>query len=164
MAITTPIYREALTEREEDAQRRLDFAAFAQQCFRELNPLTPLAMNWHVEIIAAKLAAVYRGEIRRLIVNKTYHIEKMEYIFHPAVLRRPIASLDGTRVECDRKRASAADERRLRCKPYRFARRNQAREAQLPCDGDHGISEEWRHARKSRRHGKSRLNSYDAAL
>jgi hypothetical protein len=69
MAITTSIYREALTEREEDAQRRLDFAAFAQQCFRELNPLTPLAMNWHVEIIAAKLAAVYRGEIRRLTVN-----------------------------------------------------------------------------------------------
>jgi len=123
VAIATPIHREALTEREEDAQRRLDFAAFAQQCFRELNPLTPLAMNWHVEIIAAKLAAVYRGEIRRLIVNKTYHIEKTEYIFHPAVLRRPVASLDGPRVECDRKRASAADERRLRSKSYRFARR-----------------------------------------
>ena len=62
-------FGEALTEREEDAQRRLDFAAFAQQCFRELNPLVPLAMNWHVEIIAAKLAAVYRGEIPRPIVN-----------------------------------------------------------------------------------------------
>jgi len=70
VAIATPIHREALTEREEDAQRRLDFAAFAQQCFRELNPLTPLAMNWHVEVMTAKLAAVYRGEIRRLIVNQ----------------------------------------------------------------------------------------------
>ena len=69
IAITAAIHREALTEREEDAQRRLDFAAFAQQCFRELNPLTPLAMNWHVEVMTAKLAAVYRGEIRRLIVN-----------------------------------------------------------------------------------------------
>src|SRR5271167_1392934 len=69
MAITAAIHREALTEREEDAQRRLDFAAFAQQCFRELNPLTPLAMNWHVEVMTAKLAAVYRGEIRRLIIN-----------------------------------------------------------------------------------------------
>lgn len=35
----------ALTRREEDAQLRLDFAAFAQRCFRELNPLTPFAMN-----------------------------------------------------------------------------------------------------------------------
>ena len=26
-------------------------------------------MNWHVEVITAKLAAVYRGEIRRLIIN-----------------------------------------------------------------------------------------------
>ena len=69
MPITTAVSREALTEREEDAQRRLDFAAFAQQCFRELNPLVPLAMNWHVEIMTAKLAAVYRGEIRRLIIN-----------------------------------------------------------------------------------------------
>src|SRR5271166_3452857 len=69
MAITAAIHREALSEREEDAQRRLDFAAFAQQCFRELNPLTPLAMNWHVEVMTAKLAAVYRGEIRRLIIN-----------------------------------------------------------------------------------------------
>ena len=33
---------EALTQREEDAQLRLDFAAFAQHCFRELNPLTRL--------------------------------------------------------------------------------------------------------------------------
>jgi hypothetical protein len=26
-------------------------------------------MNWHIEVIAAKLAAVYQGRIRRLIVN-----------------------------------------------------------------------------------------------
>jgi hypothetical protein len=26
-------------------------------------------MNWHVEVIAAKLAAVHQGKIRRLIVN-----------------------------------------------------------------------------------------------
>ena len=69
MSVIASISPAPLTEREEDAQRRLDFAAFAQQCFRELNPLTPLAMNWHVEVIAAKLAAVYRGEIPRLIIN-----------------------------------------------------------------------------------------------
>ena len=61
MPITAALYREALTEREEDAQLRLDFAAFAQRCFRELNPLVPLAMNWHFEIMPAKLAAVHAG-------------------------------------------------------------------------------------------------------
>jgi hypothetical protein len=66
MPLTASISPAPLTEREEDAQLRLDFAAFAQRCFREL---TPLAMNWHVEVIAAKLAAVYQGEIRRLIIN-----------------------------------------------------------------------------------------------
>ena len=48
------MYGEALTRREEDAQLRLDFAAFAQRCFRELNPLVAFAMNWHVEVIATK--------------------------------------------------------------------------------------------------------------
>ena len=108
---------------EYEALLRADFAGFAERCFHELNPRTDFATNWHVRIIAAKLAAVHQGQIRRLIINKTYHIEKTEYIFHPAVLRRPVASLDGPRVECDRKRASAADERRLRSKSYRFARR-----------------------------------------
>jgi predicted phage terminase large subunit-like protein len=69
MPLTASISPGPLTEREEDAQLRLDFAAFAQLCFRELNPLTALAMNWHVEVIAAKLAAVHQGRIRRLIVN-----------------------------------------------------------------------------------------------
>src|SRR5271169_2989997 len=69
MPITSLIGGAALTQREEDAQLRLDFAAFAQRCFRELNPLTALAMNWHVEVMTAKLAAVRAGQIRRLIVN-----------------------------------------------------------------------------------------------
>ena len=37
--------------------------------FRELNPRTPFAANWHFELIAAKLAAVREGHIRRLIVS-----------------------------------------------------------------------------------------------
>src|SRR5271169_1230548 len=69
MPITSLIGGAALTQREEDAQLRLDFAAFAQRCFRELNPLTAFAMNWHVEVMGAKLTAVYKGQIRRLIVN-----------------------------------------------------------------------------------------------
>jgi hypothetical protein len=48
---------------------RDDFASFAVRCFRELNPRTPFAGNWHVELIAAKLAAVHHGHIRRLIVS-----------------------------------------------------------------------------------------------
>jgi hypothetical protein len=48
---------------------RDDFASFAARAFRELNPRTPFLMNWHIELIAAKLAAVRAGEIRRLIVS-----------------------------------------------------------------------------------------------
>jgi hypothetical protein len=46
--VTASISATPLSQREEDAQLRLDFAAFAQCCFRELNPLTELGMNWHV--------------------------------------------------------------------------------------------------------------------
>jgi hypothetical protein len=47
---------------------RDDFASFAVWCFRELNPRARLAMNWHVEVMAGKLAAVRAGRIRRLMV------------------------------------------------------------------------------------------------
>ena len=43
--------------------------AFIQRCFRQLNPQTALAMNWHIDVIAAKLEACRRREIRRLIIN-----------------------------------------------------------------------------------------------
>jgi predicted phage terminase large subunit-like protein len=52
-----------------DTLLRLDFVSFAQLCFRELSPRTPFAMNWHIEIIAAKLMALRAGRIRRLIIN-----------------------------------------------------------------------------------------------
>ena len=35
----------------------------------ELNPQTAFAMNWHIDVIAAKLTAVRDGKIRRLIIN-----------------------------------------------------------------------------------------------
>ena len=54
--------------RECAALLRDDFASFAVWCFRELNPRAPLAMNWHVEVMAGKLAAVREGPIRRLMV------------------------------------------------------------------------------------------------
>jgi predicted phage terminase large subunit-like protein len=48
---------------------RQDFSSFAARCFHELNPQTEFAMNWHVQVIAAKLTAVRQGKIRRLIIN-----------------------------------------------------------------------------------------------
>src|ERR1700732_1380120 len=48
---------------------RLDLGYFAQHCFCELNPQAAFLPNWHIEVIAAKLAAVRAGKIRRLIIN-----------------------------------------------------------------------------------------------
>ena len=55
--------------REYDAILRLDLGYFAHHCFCELNPQTVFLPNWHIEVIAAKLAAVRAGKIRRLIIN-----------------------------------------------------------------------------------------------
>ena len=48
---------------------RQDFSAFAARCFYDLNPQTELALNWHIDVIAAKLTAVRQGKIKRLIIN-----------------------------------------------------------------------------------------------
>jgi predicted phage terminase large subunit-like protein len=60
---------ENLSRPEYDVMLRHDFASFAARCFGDLNPQAELVMNWHIEIIAAKLAAVRQGRIRRLIIN-----------------------------------------------------------------------------------------------
>jgi hypothetical protein len=60
---------EDLTPAEYDTVLRQDFATFAMRCFHELNPQAELAINWHIEIIAAKLSALRQGKIRRLIIN-----------------------------------------------------------------------------------------------
>src|SRR6201981_2441724 len=60
---------EALTPAAYDAVLRQDLATFAARAFYDLNPQAELAMGWHIQVIAAKLAAVRRGEIRRLIIN-----------------------------------------------------------------------------------------------
>ena len=44
-------------------------APFAARCFYDLKPQSELAMNWHVEIIAAKLTSVRHGKIPRLVIN-----------------------------------------------------------------------------------------------
>jgi predicted phage terminase large subunit-like protein len=48
---------------------RRDFTTFATRCFYDLNPQTEFAMNWHLEVIAAKLTAVRAGKVPRLIIN-----------------------------------------------------------------------------------------------
>src|ERR1700731_2525383 len=58
-----------LSPRELDVILRSDLGYFAERCFQDLNPQAELAMNWHLEVIAAKLAAVRAGRIRRLIIN-----------------------------------------------------------------------------------------------
>src|SRR5216683_1223663 len=52
-----------------EAILRSDLGYFAERCFYELNPQAAFLTNWHIEVIAAKLAAVREGKIRRLIIN-----------------------------------------------------------------------------------------------
>jgi predicted phage terminase large subunit-like protein len=60
---------ENLTPAEYEVLLRQDFVSFAARCFQDLNPQAELAMNWHLEVIAAKLTEVREGKIRRLIIN-----------------------------------------------------------------------------------------------
>src|SRR5260370_34131880 len=48
---------------------RTDFHTFIQRCFHQLNPRAELLLNWHLEVIAAKLEACRLGKIRRLVIN-----------------------------------------------------------------------------------------------
>src|SRR5215472_2345116 len=57
------------TPTEYKAVLRQDFVTFAARGFGYLNPQAELGLNWHIEVIAAKLAAVRRGETRRLIIT-----------------------------------------------------------------------------------------------
>ena len=66
------INREApagLAEAEYDALLRVDFAAFAERAFHTLYPSGQFQTNWHVTVIAARLAAVRTGRLRRLLIN-----------------------------------------------------------------------------------------------
>src|SRR6516165_614757 len=67
----TPSETHSLSEY--SALLRADFASFAQQCFRELNPRSQLALSWYQDILAAKLEAVRTGRSRRVIINLPPH-------------------------------------------------------------------------------------------
>ncbi len=58
-----------LSPRDYEVILRSDLGYFAERCFYELNPQAAFRTNWHIEVIAAKLAAVRAGKIRRLIIN-----------------------------------------------------------------------------------------------
>ena len=58
-----------LTPSEYQTFLRQDFCTFIQRSFHELNPQTTFLMNWHVEVLAAKLEACRQGKIKRLIIN-----------------------------------------------------------------------------------------------
>jgi predicted phage terminase large subunit-like protein len=60
---------EAVTRAGYDWLLRRDFASFARRAFSELNPQTAFSLGWHFEIIAARLAAVFDGKTRRLIIT-----------------------------------------------------------------------------------------------
>src|SRR5260370_2610654 len=79
------------TRAEYESLLRQDFPTFAARCFGDLNPQVELAMNWHLEVIAAKLTAVRQGKIRRLIINKPDRLDFIEFIFHPQTSTRPIS-------------------------------------------------------------------------
>jgi len=48
---------------------RQDLTSFIERAFYELNPQTPYLHSGHVSVMASKLEAVRRGEIKRLIIN-----------------------------------------------------------------------------------------------
>src|SRR5438270_13677204 len=58
-----------LSPRELDVILRSDLGYFAERCFYQLNPQTAFLTSWHIEVIAARLAAVREGKIHRLIIN-----------------------------------------------------------------------------------------------
>ena len=48
---------------------RSNFEAFATRAFRVIEPATPFEYNWHIGCLSEHLTAVYRGELKRLIIN-----------------------------------------------------------------------------------------------
>jgi predicted phage terminase large subunit-like protein len=58
----------ALTPEEYRALLRGDLCSFIIRAFAELYPNTAYWHNWHIEVLAAKLQAVERGEIKRLVI------------------------------------------------------------------------------------------------
>jgi len=48
---------------------RHDLATFIERSFRRLNPQLGFQSNWHIDVMAAKLTSVMKGEAKRVIIN-----------------------------------------------------------------------------------------------
>jgi predicted phage terminase large subunit-like protein len=59
----------SISKAEYRALLRNDFSTFVHRSFRELNPSVQFMPTWHNELVASKLEACLRGEIKRLIIN-----------------------------------------------------------------------------------------------
>jgi len=58
-----------LTQAEFDVLLRNDLATFIARTFAHLDPQTPYAHNWHIDLLADRLTQVYQGKLRRLIIT-----------------------------------------------------------------------------------------------
>jgi len=58
-----------LTYQQYQMVARQDLMTFTQRCFQELNPQVDYRHNWHLDLLADRLEACRRGDIRRLIIN-----------------------------------------------------------------------------------------------
>jgi predicted phage terminase large subunit-like protein len=65
----TPQPPAALSREEYLAALRSDFYTFLHRCFVELNPSLRFLSNWHIELLAATLQGLGKGDLRRLIIN-----------------------------------------------------------------------------------------------
>lgn len=58
-----------LTQTEFDVLLRNDLTTFIARTFAHLDPQTPYAHNWHIDLLADRLAQVYQGKLTRLIIT-----------------------------------------------------------------------------------------------
>lgn len=57
-----------LSDAEKSLALRYDFASFVAAAFPELNPGTAYKHNWHIDLLAAKLADFAIGRIKRMVI------------------------------------------------------------------------------------------------
>jgi predicted phage terminase large subunit-like protein len=58
-----------LTQEQIDALLRNDLSSFIERTYLHLDPQNPYQHNWHIDLLADRLAKVARGECRRLIIT-----------------------------------------------------------------------------------------------
>jgi predicted phage terminase large subunit-like protein len=57
-----------LTKNQHHALMRSDLGLFVREVFAHLNPTAEFKANWHIDLVASKLMAALRGDIKRLII------------------------------------------------------------------------------------------------